>query len=599
VFSATTLCAQISPGDLTKAHAHLEGIANCTKCHVLGDKVTNAKCLDCHTEIKSRVDQRKGFHSSSEVVGKDCFACHSEHHGRNFEIVRFDTEKFNHNLTGYKLTGAHMEQDCKACHNDEHIQSAELRKKEETFLGLSTECISCHTDVHQNTLSTNCASCHNTAVFSPAALFDHSKTSFPLKGKHRNVDCKSCHEVTVSNGQEFQRFSGVPFNSCVDCHDDVHNNRLGQNCKECHNEESFLSFSGKTSFNHNQTDFPLVGKHRGLNCASCHTMGDQVTAANVFMDYKGQNFNSCVTCHKDVHEGKFGTDCRQCHTEESFRSIKNLNRFEHDLTGFPLEGMHVEVDCKKCHQTKLTDPLPHNRCADCHDDFHKGQFVENGIMRDCAECHVVQGFSGSQFTVEKHNEGNFPLTGAHLATPCFSCHLKNEEWTFRNIGQQCNDCHVDVHEGFLSETYYPQKECTACHSTDMWASVDFEHSATGFELEGRHGLISCTSCHSPDTIAMQEIRVPFTGLESSCISCHDNIHGDQFEKTGKTDCTICHAFEAWKPSEFDHQTARFKLDGAHRNVECKECHQPECGPDGVVRVLYRTEKLECIHCHLN
>ena len=107
--------AQLSPGDLASPHAHLEGIANCTKCHVIGNKVTNEKCLACHKEIDSRIDQRKGYHASSEVAGKDCFACHSDHHGRNFEIVRFDKEKFNHQLTGYKLTGAHLRQDCKAC----------------------------------------------------------------------------------------------------------------------------------------------------------------------------------------------------------------------------------------------------------------------------------------------------------------------------------------------------------------------------------------------------------------------------------------------------------------------------------------------------
>ncbi len=30
---------QISPGDLSNAHKDLEGMSNCTKCHVLGDKV--------------------------------------------------------------------------------------------------------------------------------------------------------------------------------------------------------------------------------------------------------------------------------------------------------------------------------------------------------------------------------------------------------------------------------------------------------------------------------------------------------------------------------------------------------------------------------
>ena len=59
---------QISPGDLTSAHAHLEGISNCTQCHVLGDKVTNDKCLPCHKEINTRIQQRKGYHASSEVA---------------------------------------------------------------------------------------------------------------------------------------------------------------------------------------------------------------------------------------------------------------------------------------------------------------------------------------------------------------------------------------------------------------------------------------------------------------------------------------------------------------------------------------------------
>ena len=35
--------AQISPGDLAKVHSQLEGMTNCTKCHTLGDKVSNDK----------------------------------------------------------------------------------------------------------------------------------------------------------------------------------------------------------------------------------------------------------------------------------------------------------------------------------------------------------------------------------------------------------------------------------------------------------------------------------------------------------------------------------------------------------------------------
>ena len=56
VISTIGVRAQLSPGDLTTAHSHLDGISNCTQCHVLGNKVSSEKCLVCHTEIKERID---------------------------------------------------------------------------------------------------------------------------------------------------------------------------------------------------------------------------------------------------------------------------------------------------------------------------------------------------------------------------------------------------------------------------------------------------------------------------------------------------------------------------------------------------------------
>ena len=32
---------QISPGELAKVHLQLEGMSNCTQCHILGKKVSN------------------------------------------------------------------------------------------------------------------------------------------------------------------------------------------------------------------------------------------------------------------------------------------------------------------------------------------------------------------------------------------------------------------------------------------------------------------------------------------------------------------------------------------------------------------------------
>lgn len=588
--------AQLSPGDLTRYHAHLEGVMNCTKCHDLGDKVSNNKCLDCHKELKVRIDQRKGYHVSSEVAGKDCFACHSEHHGRSFEIVRFDEDAFNHAKTGYTLTGAHLRQDCKACHTDEHIASAEIKKKEYTYLGLSTSCTSCHTDVHQNTLSTNCASCHTTDAFKPAPLFDHSKTEFPLKGKHKQVDCRSCHTVTFENGALYQRFSGVAHNTCASCHSDPHAGSFGTKCSECHNEESFTSISG-SKFNHAQTGFPLRGKHKQVDCRECHQLDGNVNASSVFQDFKGKDFNNCALCHNDVHEAKFGVDCKQCHTEESFNKLLNAANFNHALTGFELRGKHAGVDCRKCHESRMTDPLPHMMCMDCHEDFHEGQFAHMGSGNDCASCHTESGFEGSTFTMERHDQSAFPLTGAHLATPCFACHLDENRWVFNDLGTSCNECHTNVHNGVLSAEFYPGYDCTTCHTTDRWASVDFDHTQTDFALQGGHASIQCIACHKQDEQGATRKVVALTAVDANCTSCHSDVHEGQFMLQGQTDCRKCHDFAAWLPTQFDHNTARFKLEGAHQRLDCKVCHINE-ERDGKAYTIYKLDKLDCIDCHM-
>lgn len=82
-------------------------MSNCTKCHDLGKQVSKAKCLDCHTEISDLINQNRGFHSNKNVAVKDCWSCHGEHFGRNFKIIKFDENKFEHNETGFELKGSH------------------------------------------------------------------------------------------------------------------------------------------------------------------------------------------------------------------------------------------------------------------------------------------------------------------------------------------------------------------------------------------------------------------------------------------------------------------------------------------------------------
>jgi hypothetical protein len=127
LLSVLKLTAQLSPGDLAAPHAHLEGLSNCTQCHVLGNKISDEKCLACHTEIQQRITLQKGYHASPEVKGKNCIVCHSDHHGKNFQLIRFDVEKFDHNLTGYPLSASHAKKECKDCHAVKFIADKKIR----------------------------------------------------------------------------------------------------------------------------------------------------------------------------------------------------------------------------------------------------------------------------------------------------------------------------------------------------------------------------------------------------------------------------------------------------------------------------------------
>lgn len=585
--------SQLSPGKLTKAHSSLEGLSNCTLCHDLGAKISEKKCLSCHTHLQQKITQNKGYHVSKDIKGKACISCHSEHHGVNFEMVRFDKKTFNHNLTGYELKGAHKKIDCTQCHSPENISDPVLKKNKKTYLGLTTTCTSCHEDYHQKTLSNQCSNCHGMESFKPASGFDHSNTGFPLTGGHKGVSCTECHKTETKNNKKFQHFADVPFKNCNSCHKDPHNGSFGKDCKSCHSVESFHKIKASSAFNHSVTGFELEGKHRTLDCKKCHD--NRPGTVDLYKEFAAVKEVKCLTCHEDSHNNKFGENCTSCHSQNSFAIKGNKKDFNHELTGYSLTGRHKEVDCRKCHtETYMTAPLAHNECKKCHSDYHKGDFA--GLAEnDCKVCHSTDGFAGSSFDFERHEKSTFPLRGAHLATPCTACHKKDgQNWKFREIGKSCIQCHDNIHKGFISEKYMPENNCALCHGNENWGSVTFDHNNTTFQLIGKHLRTECRSCHFE--IREGKTYQQFSNLDTKCASCHDNVHGNQFEESGITDCKRCHGFERWDRSNFNHDNTRFKLEGAHLNVNCNECHKAEV-VDGKSTIIYKIGKLTCADCH--
>lgn len=509
------LFAQISPGDLTKAHSSLEGMSNCTKCHEIGEPVHNSKCLECHSNIKALIDSRRGYHNSKEVINKDCSTCHSEHHGLNFKIVKFDKNNFDHSLTGYILEGKHKEIKCEDCHNKVNIVDEEIKKRKVTYLGLTKNCADCHADYHQKTLPGNCESCHGFEYFRPAVKFNHANARFILEGAHINVKCENCHKITIRDGKEFQAFNGFNFGNCFDCHTDIHKGKFGKNCESCHSTNSFKDIKNRNGFDHNLTGFQLVGKHVLVECNKCHKNG--LTSK--------LKYANCTDCHKDFHKGQFVDnekikDCKECHTEDGFRpSLYTITN--HNRTNFGLIGGHLAVPCERCH-LKGNDwnfKFDNNKCINCHENIH-GSTISQKFWDDgnCATCHIFDNWHVVNFN---HSLTNFELLGIHKTIKCNACHLNNDasnaKYKFSQLDKGCENCHKDVHNKQFQ--YSGNTNCEACHAYMNWQPVKFSHTVSRFKLDGAHQNVACIKCH-PKVIEKGVQFVKFKFDEIKCSNCH-------------------------------------------------------------------------------
>ena len=414
----------VNPGPLAKAHATLE--PKCDSCHVPFQRAGQTPlCLDCHKPVATDIQSKLGFHGLSPgIQGVECRTCHTDHKGREFDIAPFEAAAFDHRLTDYPLTGAHVKTACASCH-------PATRK----FRDAPSGCNDCHArqDIHKGQFGTQCQDCHSTASWKEVARFDHDRTAFPLRGLHVKVPCAACHKDRV--------FKGTPL-TCVGCHskDDVHKGKLGTKCESCHAVTGWKA----AEFDHDKTEFPLRGAHVKVACKGCHADPG----------FKDAPPKSCVGCHKkdDVHQGSFGTNCAGCHSVKTWKAAT----FDHNKTAFPLAGRHKQVECAQCHTSKDFKAAP-TECRGCHrDSFHQGRLGPR-----CESCHTARSWLGATFN--HTTQTRFPLTGAHKRLDCHECHSRPV--TGRpELSSVCGTCHKkdDVHRGAFGQN------CGRCHNTQTF-----------------------------------------------------------------------------------------------------------------------------------
>jgi hypothetical protein len=618
---AGSASAQISPGPLARAHSTLEGTSHCVSCHQFGGQAA-LKCVECHTEIGARLSAHRGLHASYAGLqpgsSQGCAKCHSDHNGVDFPLVKWTPTPsgFDHSKTGYNLVGKHAGVACNKCHNAEHVApteklSIQVRDLNKTFLGVPQACTTCHQDAHNGRLGKNCQSCHNFEDWKSLTQFDHSKTKYPLTGLHAQVTCQKCHTPGPDNKP---RWTGLAFGKCDDCHADPHKGSFNQQaCSACHNTSSWKRSSMQTineKFDHSKTKYPLLGKHQTVECSACHLKSDFK---------KSLPFQKCIDCHKDVHNGQFvkragGIECAGCHTVDGFKP-SSFGVKEHAKSAYPLEGKHAQVKCEGCHLPKGKDTLfkvKFAKCMDCHKDEHQGQFAGAPYLNRCEQCHDLKGYHPSTFTLAKHKQTRFPLTGGHIATPCGDCHKQRSTpeakyaVIYRFDDSSCTVCHKDPHKGQFDETMKQVRMdrkpagCQACHSTDSWKDLQrFDHAKTSFPLLGAHRATACVDCHKPPNMETKLINADFKAAPTKCEECHEDVHGAQFAKANRiTPCADCHNATRWKPSLFDHERrTTFSLKGAHERVRCEACHNLKRVVEGKSVVFYKPTPHECSACH--
>lgn len=523
----------------------------CIECHTTPGNYAMYTCTTCHANAETD-EQHTGvngyvFNSSA------CLACHPT----GESDVTFD-----HNATGFPLTGAHTVVNCLECHAN-------------GYAGTPTACEACHTVDFNQSINPNhvalgipldCASCHTTDPGWQPATFDIHNQYYPLEGAHAliSTQCASCH-----NGD----YTNTP-NTCAGCHLDDYNQttdpshiaaQFSQDCAACHSQTAWEP----ATFDHDAQFFPIYsGSHQGQwsQCSECHT-----TPGNY-------SIFTCVTCHAnpetdEEHAGVNGytynsSACLACHPTGD-----GQGGFDHNATNFPLTGAHITVNCIECHANGYAGTP--TACEACHTiDFNQSinpNHVALGIPMDCASCHTTDpGWQPASFAI---HDQYYPLEGAHalISSQCVTCHNGD----YNNTPNTCAGCHQPDYNQTTNPSHTALQlstDCASCHGQSDWVPAGFPVHDDFYVLQGAHATISndCVLCHNGD----------YNNTPNTCSGCHIDEYNETTQPSHLavgfgTDCASCHNENAWEPATFDHDAQYFPIySGEHQGTwsQCAECH---------------------------
>lgn len=267
------------------------------------------------------------------------------------------------------------------------------------------------------------------------------------------------------------------------------------------------------------------------------------------------------------------------------QAVRHSSDFNHMRTGFPLTGVHINVECETCHTGGIFKGTPTD-CAGCHTAGRRvvapGKHATHIITNaPCESCHTnTVTFQGARYDhvgVQPnacgtcHNGGMVAgKPGGHLSTnaSCDTCH-RTSAWIpagYNHIGVAPGSCET-CHNGSTAPGKGPSHvvttyACDSCHRTSAWVPAHYNHIGV---TPG-----TCATCHNGTTAA---------GKPSDHVATTSS-------------CDSCHMTTAWLPAGYNHI-------GVVANT-CANCHGVTATGKPANHIPTAiTDPLHCDTCHLS
>jgi Cytochrome c7 and related cytochrome c len=344
------------------------------------------------------------------------------------------TSKFDHNPTGFSLTGTHAYIPCASCHINAR------------FKNTPTACFGCHNGMtapgatsllNAHPKTTNyCEGCHQTTTWRDYRFIDHVQALAP---------CASCHNGKIAQGKG--RGHPVTEATCNTCH--FNTVTWGGGILPAATPQAAAAATTANAAAAKATPSPATGPSPQAGSQTSPGM----RSASAKPDHATFIAN-CVKCHngaaapgRPAKHIATSAPCETCH--KSTRTFAGARVDHRSLTGScischngttaegrPPRHILTVLPCDTCHQTRFWSPVTKYQHT-------SPAYVNHGPGIECASCHA----GNSQAVAWKFPAYRMTCAGCHADKFRPMAHLKFEHpakvyYTVSDLRDCAASCHT-------------------------------------------------------------------------------------------------------------------------------------------------------------